>query len=716
MPNIKLASHTPASGAPDLAYLVDPRSVAIIGASDRSGSLGRRSVENLLDHSDFRGTTYLISKSTPEIHGLKTFPSVRDVPAAPDLAMLVVPAAATLASLRECAERGVKFAIVFTSGFGEMGEEGRAAEAEMAKIAAESGMRIYGPNCPGLCNLNKRLGFMFSPSFKVDQLPGPIGLATQGGGIGRCFIQGLERGIGVGLWASTGNEVDLCVSDFIRYMADADDIKVIATAMEGIKDGGKFSEAALYAAEKGKPVIALKVGRSDYGAKAVASHTGSISGAAEVTSAVFRQVGVVEVDDIDELLDTAALFARKRPTGKEKIAVYGFSGGACAMSADAVGGGNLELAAFSAATRSRLAEILPAYAAIDNPVDATSDVLSNSTISYESLKATAEDPSVGLIFFPFPCDYAELTDAIAHDIVRVQSEVDVPIVATWMSDRLGLGYHTLVKGGIVPNRSVQRATVAMRRWIDRGLWEQSFRAGWRPMGATAGSPEKSISYSEGAAKCILAAAGIAVLASGLAQSADEAVKIGDRVGYPVVAKIASSKITHKSDIGGVVVGLRDAASVRDAYANILAAGRRVAPDAIDGVLIEKMAGAGGFEVLVGVTRDPIFGPFLTFGLGGIYVELFKDVSRRLLPLTRELAFEMIAEPKVSLLLKGLRGRAPADIDALASLLVAVSDFVVQQGGNVVELELNPVWVGVKGQGAMALDAVLVTAQPVGDGS
>ena len=697
--------HTPV----DLAYLVDPRSVAIIGASDRPGSLGARSVENLLVHSDFRGTPYLISKTKPEIHGLKTFSSVAELPEAPDLAMLVVPAQSTMASLRECAARGVRFAIVFTSGFGELGEAGRAAEAEMADIAAVSGMRIYGPNCPGLCNLNKRLGFMFSPSYRIDQRPGPIGLATQGGGIGRCFLQALERGVGVGLWASTGNEVDLTVSDFIRYMADASDIKVIATAVEGIKDGDRFIDAALYAAKRGKPVIALKVGRSDYGARAVASHTGSISGVAEVNSAVFRQLGIVEVDDIDELIDTAALFARKLPRGDEKVAIYGFSGGACAMAADAVGEAGLELAVFQEETTQRLAEILPGYAAVGNPVDATSDVLTNSTISHESLTVTAKDPSVGVIFFPFPCDYAELTDAIAKDIVAVQHDVDLPIVSPWMSDRLGPGYQTLVDGGIVPGRSVRRAAQAIRRWINRGVWEREFVRGWRPlMSHNTKSAAALTTYSEPAAKAMLVSAGVAVPASGVAESAEEAAAIARRIGFPVVAKVVSTAITHKSDIGGVLVGLADEGAVERAYATIVAAAAAHVPDAtVDGVLIERMAEPGGIEALVGVHRDPVFGLILTFGLGGVYVELFKDVSRRLLPLTPAMAHQVIHEPKVAALFGGLRGRPPADVDALVDLLMAISDFAEAHPDTLEELELNPVWIGPQGEGAVALDAVLV---------
>lgn len=699
-----------------LERLVDPRSVAIIGASDRSGSLGLRTVENLLDYSDFSGDAYLVSRSKPELHGRATYASVSDVPEAPDVALLVVPYAATIQTLRECADRGTKFAIVFTSGFGEMGEEGREAEREMAQIAAESGMRIYGPNCPGLCNQNKRIGMMFSPAWRVDQHPGPIGLVTQGGGIGRCFLQAADRGVGVGLFASTGNEVDLAVADFIRYMADADDISVIAAAMEGIRDGGEFAAAALYAAERDKPVVALKVGRSEFGAKAIASHTGSISGAAEVNSAAFRQLGVVEVDGLDELVDTAALFARKRSTGKEKVAVYSFSGGNCVMMADAVADAGLELSTFSEPTLEVMRKALPDYAAINNPVDLTSDVLADASLGYTTLKAVADDEDVGIILYPFPCDYDGLTGAIADAAVQAQAETDVPILPVWMTDRLGSGWDSLVKGGMQPMRLVTQASKAAQRWIERGRWSPP--QDWIPLEtgpARDNGGEQRHSYGERDAKDRLAAAGIPVPAGRVARSADEAASIAEEIGFPVVAKIASAAITHKSDIGGVAVGLGDAAAVREAYTRIMAAGSGHAPaTAIDGVLIEAMAGAGGSEVLVGVHRDPVFGPVMTFGLGGVYIELFKDVSRRLLPLTAETARDMIAEPRCSAILNGARGKAPADLAALEKLVLAVSDYVVANGDAIEELELNPVWVGPEGKGAVALDAVLVSNKALGE--
>lgn len=694
----------------DLRSLVDPSSIAIIGASDRAGSLGARSVENVLVHSRFDGEAYLVSRSKPEIAGRPTFGSVRDLPGPVDVAMLVVPAASTLDVLRECAEAEVRNAIVFTSGFGELGESGKAAEREMLEIARSSGMRLYGPNSPGLCNLNKPLGMMFSPSFAVDQFPGPIGLATQGGGIGRCFVQGMERGIGVGLWASTGNEVDLTVADFIRYMADADDLTTIAAAMEGIKDGQDFLDAALYAAERGKPVIALKVGRSEYGARAVASHTGSMSGSAEVNRAALAQAGVVEVDDIDQLLDTASLFARRRPSGAGRVAVYGFSGGGCAMAADAVGAAGLEMATFSDETAAALSASLPDYAAIGNPVDATSDILSRPEIGATSLLATAEDASVDVVVYPFPCDYGDLTGAIARAIVETQGATTTPIVPIWMSDRRGPGHQEFVDGQMAPIGSVERGVRAVRNWT---RWPATRpEAGWRPAARTVGGPGEVLTEAQG--KKLLDAHGIRTPARSVVRSAEEAEQVGRQHAGDLVVKVVSPDITHKSDVGGVVVGVRPD-EVRAAYERVVESVGRHAPDArVQGVLVEAMA-EDGVDVLVGVTQDPTFGPVLTFGLGGIYVELFADVARRLLPLSRESARAMVAETRCATLLAGLRGEPPADVDALVDLLVATSDLVVADGG-IHELEMNPVRVHAHGKGVTALDVVLVRAGSEGEAS
>ncbi|MGJ7522577.1 acetate--CoA ligase family protein [Variovorax sp. LT1P1] len=697
--------------AADLSRLIRPRSIALVGASDREGSIGERTLTNLVTHSAFDGEVYLVNPSKPEIRGQRCWPSVASLPATPDVAVVAVPASGVLTVIEECAARGVAFAVILSSGFGEAGAEGEREQHRMKEIAERGGLRLYGPNCPGLTNVNGRLGLTFSPSFPHDLTPGPIGLATQGGGLGRNVMQAMERGIGIGLWASTGNEVDLQVADFIHYMAEAPDIKVIVTLLEGIKDGPRFVAAVQRAAANGKPVIGLKVGKSEYGRRAAQSHTASLTGSAEVNSAVFRQFGVIEVDDIDELVDTAWLFARAMPGAQDALGIYCSSGGTAALTADAVGSAGLTLAAFTAETTEVLRAKLPAYAAIGNPVDTTAMVLSDKTVVETTLGCVANDPNLALTIVPIALDYGETTTRLADNIINAQKGCAAPIVPIWMSDRLGEGYQKLVAEGFAPPRSVGKAISAIGRWVEYGRWQRA-NAGAEPLAlAPLAAPlgdGTTRSLSEAQAKARLREAGIALLPHALARSAEEARALADGMGYPVVAKIASEQIVHKSDVGGVQVGLQDDAQVEAAWRQIMASVLAHQPGAtIDGLLIEKMAPRDGVELMIGVTRDPVFGHVMTFGLGGIYVEIFRDVTRRLLPIGARDAAAMVREMRSFALLDGARGRPKADVAALEALLVRVSDFVVRHADRLEEMDLNPVWVGAAGEGAMPLDAVII---------
>lgn len=700
-----------------LHWLFNPRSIAVVGASDRANSIGARTLDNLLVHSRFEGEVYLVSTSRSELHGRRCWPSVEALPATPDVVMVVVPAEAALPVLEQAAARGVKFAVVLSSGFGEAGAEGQAMELRLREIAAASGMRIYGPNCPGVCNVNARLGMTFSPSFPHDLKPGPIGIATQGGGLGRNLMQAMARGIGVAMWSSSGNEVDLQVADFIDYMADAPDIKVIVTLIEGIKDGPRLVRALQKAARNGKPVVALKVGRSDYGARAAASHTASITGSAEVNSTVFRQLGVIEVDDIDELVDAAWLLARQLPdlarTG-DGIAVYCGSGGAAALTADIVGQHGVRLSEFAPETTRALRELLPDYAAVGNPVDTTTAPMANPELFDASLLATCRDPNTALVLVPVAIDYGAVTDRVAEGVVRVQQQSPVPIVVIWMSDRLGKAYDIYAQAGLVPARTVGKAVKAIARWLEHGRWRQrADRMDWQPwlpwlqgLPALAAPPRP---MAEAEAKAWLPEVGVPVPRSALARSREEALQHAAAIGFPVVAKIASADIVHKTEVGGVAVGLADAAAVGAAWDRIMASVAERAPQArVQGLLVEQMAAPGGVEVLVGVSRDPVFGHVLSFGLGGIHVELFKDVAQRLLPLTAAEADALIREPRCFALLDGARGRPKADLAALRQLLLAVSDLVGRNTHLFDEVDLNPVWVGAAGQGVLALDAVIIS--------
>ena len=702
---------------PDLSLLCLPRTVAMIGASDDPASIGGRALINLMQHSAFDGELMLVNPKREQVAGMRCWPDVASLPLTPDVVMISVPAAHVNGVLRQCAVRGVHFAIVFSSGFGETGAEGQRLEAEMRSIAAGSDLRIYGPNCPGLCNINERVGFTFSPSFPHDLRRGPIGLATQGGGLGRNVLQAMDRGLGVGLWCSSGNEVDLQVSDFIAHMADAADIEVIVTLIEGIKDGRKFIRAVQRAAANGKPVVALKVGRSAYGQRAALSHTGSITSAAEVNSALFKQLGVIEVDDIDELADMAALLARARPPLKARqVAVYCSSGGASALTADMIGLAGIGLASFDAATTQVLAENLPSYAALGNPVDTTTATLTDDRLIDKTLLAVCCDPNVSLVLMPVTIDYGDVTVKVAESVVRVQAQSPVPIVPVWMSSRLGDGHRIYAEAGLVPVASVGKAVKTVKRWLDHGVWlaARAADAGSLPFeplllrmrARDEPGPARTLNEYEG--KALLRRAGIAVPDSGVARTPDEALQLAERIGYPVVAKVVSAGITHKFDVGGVALDLANGEQLLDAWERIHHAVSRAMPGVpIDGLLIEAMAPSGGVETLVGVSRDAVFGPVLTFGLGGIHVELFRDVARRVLPLSRSEAAAMVREIRAFPLLDGLRGRPLADVPALIELLLKVSGFVAAHPGQIDEMDLNPVWVGRLGQGARPLDAVIV---------
>lgn len=692
----------------DLSRLFDPRSIVFIGASDRAGSIGQRALANLIEHSAFTGSLYLVNPKRDNLYERRCFASVSDLPEVPDLAIICTPAESVLQALRESAAIGVRFAIVFTAGFGEVNEEGKAIEAAMKRLVHSSGMRIYGPNTPGLTNVTKRIGFAFSPAFRTDLRAGPVGLVTQGGALGRTLMQSMDRGLGIGIWCSGGNEVDLEISDFIQFMAQEPTIKVIAAVVEGVRDGGRFIEAALTANLHDKPLALLKIGKTTSGMAAAQSHTAAMSGEAAVNSAVFRQLKIIEVNDLDEMTDVVSLFVQSDPKGDEQIAIYSLSGGAAALAADMTELHGLRLAAFSDTTYRVLRDVLPAFASINNPLDISGNVLSTPEILYPSLTAVVTDPNVGVTIFPIPLDYGSFIETVCEVIVRVRNETGATIVPVWMSDRTGGGYGKLVASGLVPVRSLRNAALAVDRWRGFGRARKDHDPRWRPFARTplaANVVSRSVSEFEG--KQLLAEHGIPILRSRLCTDPSQIAATIEAIGATVVAKIVSADITHKSDIGAVRLDIRTVEEARDAYETITTAVRRCRPDAeIQGVLFEQMAPAGGIEAFVGVHRDPVFGHLMTFGLGGIFVELFKDVSRRLLPLTPSSAASLIRETRCFSLLSGLRGRPASDLDALERLLLAVSDFVERQGESLMTLEINPIWVGPAGAGAFALDAVI----------
>ena len=685
----------------DLTRFINPRGIAVVGASPRESSQGRRLYENLALHSTAPGEVYPVNPAYEEIGGRRCWPSISDLPAGDiDVALVMVNAARVLDTLKQCVRRGIPYAVVMTSGFSEAGEEGRRLEREIAELCRDTGLHVYGPNCPGFVNVRDRIGMTFSPAFKDDLNSGGIGLATQGGGLGRNLLQGLSHGDGVGLWFSAGNEVDLEIPDFVAHMAADPRIRVIALLMEGVKDGRRLTAALQLARERGKPVVVLKVGRSEAGVRAAQSHTASVAGTAAVNSAVFRQFGAIEVDDLDQLLAVSQLLTRASAKSGNGLCIYTFSGGTAALAADLAGAARLPMAGLAPATQAALAALLPDFASIGNPVDTTADILRNPEVSAECLRILCADPSVGTVLYPIPMDYGAITDAMAESIVSVASQTDTLIVPVWMSRRLSAGYSVMERAGLLPFLSLSDAIAALSRAI-------AWKAEPAPPAALPPAAGDARALSEADAKAMLRDAGLPMPAGRIARSADEAAAHAAALGFPVVMKVVSAQILHKTEAGGVRLGIASEDAARQAHAAIHEAVARHRPDArIDGVLVERMLPPGGREVLIGVHRDAAFGLVMTFGLGGIYVETLRDVAHRMIPLSPEDARALTREIRHVEILDGVRGQAPADFAALEALILRVSDFAWQHRDTLHELELNPVWVGAAGQGAVPLDALL----------
>ena len=447
----------------DLTRFINPRGVAVVGASPRESSQGRRLYENLALHSAAPGEVYPVNPAYEEIGGRRCWPSISDLPAGDiDVALVMVNAARVLDTLKQCVRRGIPYAVVMTSGFSEAGEEGRRLEREIAELCRDTGLHVYGPNCPGFVNVRDRIGMTFSPAFKDDLNSGGIGLATQGGGLGRNLLQGLSHGEGVGLWFSAGNEVDLEIPDFVAHMAADPRIRVIALLMEGVKDGRRLTAACGWRARQARGGAE---GRPLRGRRARAqSHTASVAGTAAVNSAVFRQFGAIEVDDLDQLLAVSQLLTRASAKSGNGLCIYTFSGGTAALAADLAGAARLPMAGLAPATQAALAALLPDFASIGNPVDTTADILRNPEVSAECLRILCADPSVGTVLYPIPMDYGAITDAMAEPIVSVASRTDTLIVPVWMSRRLSDG-SVMERAGLLPFLSLSDAIAALSRAI-----------------------------------------------------------------------------------------------------------------------------------------------------------------------------------------------------------------------------------------------------------
>jgi acyl-CoA synthetase (NDP forming) len=687
-----------------LTPLLAPRSVAVLGASSDATRIGGRPIA-YMQAQGFQGRLYPVNPNRAEIQGLKAYPSVADLPETPDVAIVAVPADLAAPAIADLARRGVKGVIMFTAGFAEMDDEGAVKQAAMVATARAAGMRILGPNCLGVFDAGRSYYATFSSSFDSGwPVPGRIGIASQSGAYGtHLYTIARNRGIGASLCVMTGNEADVTVGECIGWLAENPDVDVIAVYAEGIREAPGLIAALETARAAKKPIVMQKVGRSELGGEAAKSHTASIAGDDAVTEAVMREFGVFRARNSEEMLDIAHTATRKIYPAKNTLGVITVSGGAGVLISDVAESLGLAMPEMPVAAQQKLRALVP-FCAPRNPVDATAQVSNDVTLVKTFTESMVRDGGYASVlgFFSMTAS-ARRWPAMRDQLNAVKSEnpdrlyVLSVIVSAERRDELE------ADGWVVhedPTRAVT-AIDAMGRFGAAFAVEAA-----DPAPAVPAVTLPAATPSEAEAKRLLATAGIVSAPEAACATADEAVEAAQRFGFPVVMKILSPDIMHKSEIGGVLLDVADPEGVLSGFLLLLERAKTAAPKArIEGVLVAKQL-KGGVECILGIHRDPVFGPMAMFGLGGIFVEVLKDVVFHRCPFGADTAEAMIRSIKGAPLLLGARGRKKADIAALAEMLSRLSAFAVAAGDRLQSIDLNPVFAMPEGEGAFAVDAVI----------
>ncbi|MSP02076.1 MAG: CoA-binding protein [Acetobacteraceae bacterium] len=687
-----------------LTPLLAPRSVAVLGASSDPTRISGRPIAYMLAQG-FQGALYPINPNRTEVQGLKAYASIADLPETPDVAIVAVAAEVAAPAVEELGKRGVKAIVMFTAGFAEMDESGEAAQAKMVATARSYGMRLLGPNCLGVFDARRSYYATFSSSFDSGwPVPGRIGIASQSGAYGtHLYTLARNRGIGASLCVMTGNEADVTVGECIGWLAENPEVDVIAVYAEGIREAPGLIAALETARAAKKPIVMQKVGRSELGTKAAKSHTASIAGDDAVTEAIMNEFGVYRARNSEEMLDIAHTATRKIYPVRNTLGVITVSGGAGVLISDVAETVNLSMPEMPLDAQKKLRDLVP-FCAPRNPVDATAQVSNDVTLVKTFTESMVRDGGYTSVlgFFSMTAS-SRRWPSIREQLNAVMTENPGRLYALSVIIPPA-GRDELEADGWVVHEDPTRAVVAIDAMGRFGAAFAAAQGAPPPTVPAVTLPAKNPSEAE--AKRLLATAGIASAPEAECATADQAVAAAERFGYPVVMKILSPDIVHKSEIGGVLLDVSDAASVRDGYALLLERAKSAAPTAkIDGVLVAKQL-KGGVECILGIHRDPVFGPMAMFGLGGIFVEILKDVVFRRCPFGADVAEDMIRSIKGAPLLLGARGRKKADVKALAETLSRLSAFAVAAGPRLQSIDLNPVFAMPEGDGAFAVDAVI----------
>ena len=687
-----------------------PRAVAVVGASRTPGKLGYAVLHNVVQHG-YQGSIYPINPGAQEILGLRCYPSVLAVPGAIDLAIIVVPSRYVPRVLVECGEKRVKGAVIVSAGFRETGSEGWQREAEIIEIARRYAMRIIGPNCLGIIDTVSSLNASFALGMPVS---GTIGFMSQSGALCTSVLDmALAENVGFSRFVSLGNKADVDELTLVRAWHDDDHTAVIIAYVEGIEKGVEFMEMARQVSRK-KPIIAIKSGTTSAGSRAVSSHTGGLAGSERAYETAFRQSGVIRARSVQELFDYAVAFARQPLLPSDRIAIVTNAGGPGIMATDACERAGLQMASLESEGLEMLRQGLPPAASVLNPIDLLGDAgVDRYTLA---LRAVAADPNVGGILVILTPQVMTEIEATARVIGELARDLDKPVLACFMGrGQVEPGIQILNRYRVpnypVPERAVAALAAMMqyRRWCENPpLNVETWDVGRERVQAVfdRARAEGRVTIGDAEAREILAAYGFPTPRTALARDADQAARMAGEIGFPVALKIASPDILHKTDVGGVRLNLTTADEVREAYDLMIYRAMRYVPGAdIWGCLVQEMI-VGGKEIIVGMGRDPHFGPLMVFGLGGIYVEAVQDVAFRLAPFDRREAQEMINEIKCINLLRGVRGERPSDLQALAESLLRFSQLVTDFP-EIVEFDVNPLTLFEEGRGVMGIDMRLI---------
>ena len=691
--------------------LFHPEGIAIIGASADIGRIGGHPIK-ALKNAGFKGGIFPINPKYRELHGLACFPDVMAIKRPCDLAVVAVPAPGVAKAIRDCGKAGIPFAVVLTAGFRETGAEGRKLEAELKAAAAQSGVRIVGPNCQGLLSIQSRVFAAFgSVADETDFRPGSVSCAFQSGGFGYAIVNLAEaQGVGFRYCVSSGNETDIAMPELLSAFLDDPGTSLAFAYMEGTPDARPLLEVGRKSLATGKPVLIWKAGTTDAGVKAAASHTANMTGTYDLYRAAMSQSGLIEVDDVEPIVDLAKLFSQGRLPKGNSVGVLSISGGSGVVFADAAVRGGLALPSFAPQTLAKLRQMIPAFGSAENPADITAALFNDKTLFARTLDVVLEDPGLDQLVVLIASISGASAAESAEVVAAAAAKTDKPVSVQWSGRQAKseAARKALAAAGVpfvtTPVRLARACAILSRFAADqRRLLPRKVPSVTTPKDLDL--PAGAVTLNEAESKALLRAFGVPVAKEVFVAAGSDVSAASSQLKAPFAVKVVSRHVPHKTEAGGVALGV--------SREGLNAAARQVADNAkgavpgavIDGVLVSEMA--SGLETLIGVINDPSFGPVVALGLGGVLTEVLKDVSYRVAPFDIDTARDMIAELRAAKLFEGYRGKPPADKEALAETLVAVSKMATALAPRLKELDVNPVFVGPAASGVLAADALIV---------